>query len=79
MHTAWIKGFTSGQIEDRKKKVQSYQTALSALQEVIEANLKKKESLRDYDSPGWEYRQIAVNEYNHALEDVIKLLNVKDN
>jgi hypothetical protein len=49
------------------------------LQDVIEQTLYKKESVRDY-GPGWAEKQIAVNEYNAALDDLLRLidLNRKD-
>ena len=76
MHTAWTKGHKDR--EDRKKRVLSYRPALEDLKEIIERDFKKKEAVRDY-SPGWEYKQIAVNEYNQVLDDIMKLLDFKDN
>lgn len=76
MHTSWTKGHKDR--EDRKKRVLGYRPALEDLKEIIERDFKKKEAVRDY-SLGWEYKQIAVNEYNQALDDIMKLLDFKDN
>ena len=70
MNVRWSKaGYT-------KEEVDRFRPALEALKEILEADFLKKEAVRDY-SPGWEYKQIAVNEYNSVLSDVIKLLTVE--
>jgi hypothetical protein len=70
MNIRWSKaGYT-------KEEVDRFKPALEALKEILETDYLKKEAVRDY-SPGWEYKQIAVNEYNQALSDVIKLLTVE--
>lgn len=76
MHTAWTKGYKDR--EDRKKRVLGYRPALDDLKEIIERDFKKKEAVRDY-SPGWEYKQVAVNEYNQVIDDILKLIDIKDN
>lgn len=68
MDSRWLKRRT-------KEEVLGYRNALDALKEILEADFKKKEAVRDY-SPGWEYKQIAVNEYNQALDDLIKLITL---
>lgn len=76
MNSAWVKGY-----EDkvaRKKQVLNYRPALNELKEILERDYKKKQSVRDYGEPGWELRQIAVNEYNQVLEDVLKLIDIKE-
>lgn len=70
MNIRWSKaGYT-------KEEVDRFRPALEALKEILEADFVKKEAVRDY-SPGWENKQIAVNEYNSALSDIIKLLTVE--
>lgn len=64
--------------EQRKKELLSYRSAYTALTEVLEKHLKKKEASREYNSPNWAYEQIAINEYNQVLMDVIKLINLKE-
>lgn len=76
MHSSWVKGYKD--TASRKKQVLNYRPALTDLKEIIERDFKKKEAVRDY-SPGWEYKQIAVNEYNQTLDDIMKLLELKDN
>ena len=70
MNVRWSKaGYT-------KEEVDRFRPALEALKEILETDFLKKEAVRDY-SPGWEYKQIATNEYNAVLSDVIKLLTVE--
>ena len=70
MQTRWSKaGHT-------KEEVKRFIPALNALKEIIETDLLKKEAVRDY-SPGWEYKQIAVNEWNSAIEEILKLLTIE--
>lgn len=73
----WTKGLRGEAKEARIKEVQSFNHAFSELKEILEQHFLKKEAVRDYSS-GWEYQQIAVNEYNAALNDIIKLLTVRD-
>ena len=75
MHSSWVKGYKDKQA--RIKEVMGYRPAFNSLTEIIERDFKKKEAVRDY-SPGWEYKQIAVNEYNQALDDLMKLLDIKE-
>ena len=68
MDSRWLKNNT-------KEEVLGYRNALDALKEILETDFKKKEAVRDY-SPGWEYKQVAVNEYNQVLTDILKLITV---
>lgn len=70
MNSRWMKAGHS------REDVKHFRTALDALKEILESDFKKKEADRDY-SPGWEYRQIAINEYNQVLNDVIKLVTIE--
>jgi hypothetical protein len=76
MHQYWLKGHKNR--EARKKEVLGYRTALSDLKEILENNFEKKPAVRDYTNPNWMAEQIAVNEYNQALTDIMKLLEIKD-
>ena len=70
MHSRWSKaGHT-------KEEVRRFIPALEALKEIIETDYQKKASVRDC-SPGLEYQQIAVNEYNAVIEDILKLITVE--
>jgi prephenate dehydratase len=79
MHSLWVKGLRGPDKEQRVKEVLSYRNAFDDLREILEQHYVRKEAVRDY-SPGWEYKQIANNEYNAALDDLINLidLNRKD-
>ena len=76
MLSYWTQGYKDK--EQRRKQVKGYQNAFDDLKQILEQHYKKKEAVRDYDAPNWEYRQIAHNEYNQVLADVMKLLDVKE-
>lgn len=79
MHSVWIKGFRGDAKDKRIKEVMNYRNAFEDLTDVIEQTLQRKHAVRDY-GPGWAEKQIAVNEYNAALDDILNLidLNRKD-
>lgn len=74
MQSVWFKGEKDKEL--RTKEIQSYRNAFDTLKEVLEQNYRKKEAVLDYDSPNWAYRQIAVNEYNRVLDDILKLITL---
>jgi len=76
MNVNWLAGHKDK--EKRKKQVLTYKPVLDDLISVIEKSVKKKDNVRDYDKPNWELRQIAVNEYNQALSDLIELIKLKE-
>lgn len=76
MHSAWLKGYKDK--EKRKQEVLGAAWAFRLLRDVLEDEFRKKENIRDYNEPNWEYRQIAANEYNAALDDILKLLDFSD-
>lgn len=69
MDARWLKNGRT------KEEVLRYKNAFDTLKEILESEFKKKEAVRDY-SPGWEYKQIAVNEFNQALSDLIKFIDL---
>lgn len=75
MHAVWVKGLKGEEKERRKAEVLGYRNAFEDLREILEQHYMKKDAVRDY-SPGWEYKQVAVNEYNAVLDDIINLLNL---
>lgn len=77
MQTVWVKGLKASAKEARIKEVLGYKNAFDALKEILEQEVKKKPSVRDYDVPNWETRQVAVNEYNQAIDDLIKLITLE--
>ena len=76
MHSAWLKGHKDK--EARKEQVQSAQWAFSLLEEVLEKEFKRKDNIRDYSDPQWVHKQIAANEYNAALDDIMKLIKFNE-
>jgi hypothetical protein len=79
MQAVWLKGTSGEERTRRKAEVLGYRNAFDDLREILEQHYVRKEAVRDY-SPGWEYKQIAVNEYNTVLDDLLNLidLNQKD-
>ena len=79
MQAVWLRGVKDSERERRKKEILSYRNAFDDLREILEQHYVRKEAVRDY-SPGWEYKQIAVNEYNAVLDDLLNIidLNQKD-
>ena len=59
-----------------RDEVLNFRNAFDALKTILESDFKKKEAVRDYDVPNLANRQIAVNEYNQVLADVLKLINL---
>ena len=76
MHTAWLKGTAQKDKEKRRKEVYGYRAAFDDLKEILDKEFKKKPCVRDYEDPNWEIRQIAVNEYNQALDDLLRLITL---
>lgn len=75
MNSLWLKGHKDR--DKRKQQVLNYRNAFDDLLEILERDFKKKEAVRDYE-PGWEYKQIATNEYNACLDEILKLINLKE-
>lgn len=75
MQSAWTKGLKGPEKAERIKEVLSFRTAFEELAQVIRGNLKKKEAVRDYKD-GWVERQIATNEYNAAIDDLLRLISL---
>lgn len=59
-----------------KEEVKRFRPALEALKEILEIDFLKKEAVRDY-SPGWEFKQIAVNEWNAVIDSILKLITIE--
>lgn len=74
MHSAWLRNYKDK--EGRKQQVQSASWAFGLLKEVLEQQFYKKENVRDYCDPQWVHKQIAVNEYNQALDDLLELITL---
>ena len=76
MQSVWLKGLSGAEKEKRKGEVLAYRNAFDDLREILERHYKPKECVRDYSSPNWEHRKIAVNEYNAVLDDIMKLIDL---
>lgn len=78
MDTLWFRGCkTDEDKENRKKEVEGFKPVLRELDQLIAEYLPKRPSVRNYDSPNWMAEQIAVNEYNAALDRLRKLIEIK--
>ena len=76
MKAVWLKGLKGTAREKRKQEVLAFRYAFDELRKVLEQEYKKKSSVRDYDTPNWEYQQVAVNEYNQVLDDMLNLITI---
>jgi|TARA_R110000824_G_scaffold125014_1_gene283911 hypothetical protein len=76
MQTVWLRGVPQEDKDRRRSEVLGYKNAFDDLKEILEREYKKKISVRDYEVPNWEQRQIAANEYNAVLDDILKLINL---
>lgn len=76
MKAIWLKGLTGEEREKRKGEVLAHRNAFDDLREILEKHYKPKPCIRDYSVPNWEQRQIAVNEYNAVLDDILKLIDL---
>lgn len=75
MHHAWTKGLKGTEKDERVKQVLQYRNAFEELEQVIRSHLLKKDADRKYDE-GWAHRQIAVNEFNASIEDLLRIMNL---
>ncbi len=75
MHSAWFRGTKDK--EARRKEIMGYRNGFDALREILERDFKKKENVREYGDPQWIHRQMAVNEYNQALDDLLKIITLE--
>ena len=76
-HVKHAKASTEEEKAELTKRLRSYHSAFAYLKEIL-PTLKKDAAVRDYDVPGWELRQVSVNEYNQAIDDLMKLLTIKE-
>jgi hypothetical protein len=75
MHSAWFRGTKDK--EARRKEIMGYRNGFDALREILDRDFKKKENVREYGDPQWVHKQMAVNEYNQALEDLLKIITLE--
>lgn len=78
MKSIWFTGYKASEKEARKKEILGFRNAFDALRDVLEKNYKKREAVRDYASPNWMAEQIAANEYNQALSDILGLIDLTE-
>lgn len=76
MQAVWLRGLKGEERERRKAEVLAYRNAFDDLRVILEQHYLKKESVRDY-SPGWEYKQIANNEWNAAIDVLLDLIDLQ--
>jgi hypothetical protein len=74
MKQVWFRGTKHEDKDQRRVQVLHYRTAFDELKDILNTHYKRKQSVRDYGEPGWELRQIAVNEYNQVIDDIIDLI-----
>ena len=69
MDSRWLK-------YNSKEEVMGYRNAFDALKEILETEFTKSAAVRDY-SPGWEYKQVAVNERNNFIDELTKFITIE--
>lgn len=74
MDSRWFKG--QKDTDQRTKELMSYRNAFDALKEILEKEFIRT-SCREYDSPNWAIKQVALNERNQVLSEVIKLITIE--
>lgn len=72
MKAVWLKGHKDR--EARRLEIEGYRNAFGELTKVL-LQEETKNPVRDY-SPGWAEKQIAVNEWNAAIQYVINLIDI---
>lgn len=76
MQAKWFSGLNGTDRDRRKSEVMGYRNAFDDLKQIIEQHYLKRDAVRDY-SLGWEYKQVAVNEYNAVIDDILNLIDLK--
>lgn len=76
MQAVWLKGLKGEARERRKGEVLAYRNAFDDLREILEQHYLKREAVRDY-SPGWEFKQVATNEWNAAIDTLLDLIDLQ--
>ena len=76
MQAIWLKSLKGEARQRRKEEVLRYRNAFDDLREILEQHYLKKDAVRDY-SPGWEYKQIATNEWNAAIDTLLDLIDLQ--
>jgi hypothetical protein len=75
MQAKWLSGLNGPDRDRRKVEVMGYRNAFDDLRQILEQHYLKRDAVRDY-SLGWEYKQVAVNEYNAVLDDILNLIDL---
>lgn len=77
MNIYWTKGLTGEAKEKRVKEVKAYSKAFRDLEEILKTYYTSKDEFRDYSNPNWMANQIAVNERNAVIKEILDLINLK--
>lgn len=76
MDARWIKGTQGEAKEKRLKELKSYSKAFGELEEMLSKHFLKDGECRNYSSPNWMAEQIALNERNSVIRDIIKFIKM---
>jgi len=76
MNSVWLKGYKDKKA--REEQVRSASWAFDLLADVLDKEYKRKPNIQDYSDPQWVHKQIAVNEYNHVIDDILKLIKIDE-
>jgi hypothetical protein len=79
VHSFWTKEAGANQ-EKRDKAIEEvlrYREHFRILTQEILPKLKKNPAIREYDE-NWSQKQIARNEYNGAIDEIINILTIRE-
>ena len=74
MKEKWFLGYkTKAEREERRQQVQSFKAAFGELEKLL-VKMKVNPANRNYSEAGWSHKQIANNERNHTIEEILELI-----
>ena len=82
MKTKWLQQLKTPAERDQFENIfKNSDFLLDKLKEILYNVIKDKQKSKiiDYDNPSWAYKQAHINGYIKGLEDIIQLLEEKDN
>lgn len=79
MQTLWFSNLNKADQEDFQRLVLGSQKVLDRLTEIVYNKVSSDESVKtvDYDSASWAYRQAHVNGRKEAFNEILKLLELR--
>ena len=74
MKEKWFTGLkTKAERENRRTQFKTYKPAFDELEKLL-IKMKHPSACRNYSEAGWVHKQIAVNERNNTIDEVLDLI-----